>query len=56
MRRNDSSPRAYRDDVTGELRQMLETVRNAILEVAPDVDEEIGHGMLDYPGLCNLAA
>ena len=26
------------------------------MDVAPDVVESIGHGMLDYPGIANLAA
>lgn len=56
MRRNDSSPEAYRTDVTGEQSEMLETIRNAILSVAPDTEEIIEHGMLGYPGLANLAA
>jgi uncharacterized protein YdhG (YjbR/CyaY superfamily) len=56
MRRNDSSPVAYRNDVTGEQSEMLETIRNAILSVAPDTEEIIEHGMLGYPGLVNLAA
>ena len=56
MRRNDSSPVAYRNDVTGEQSEMLETIRNAILSVAPDTEEIIEHGMLGYPGLANLAA
>jgi uncharacterized protein YdhG (YjbR/CyaY superfamily) len=56
MRRKDSSPGAYRADVTGEHSEMLETIRNAILSVAPDIDEVIEHGMLGYPGLANLAA
>lgn len=56
MRRNDSSPVAYRNDVAGEQREMLETIRNAILSVAPDTEEIIEHGMLGYPGLANLAA
>jgi uncharacterized protein YdhG (YjbR/CyaY superfamily) len=56
MRRNDSSPLAYRDDVSGEQSEMLETIRNAILSVAPDTEEIIEHGMLGYPGLANLAA
>ena len=56
MRRNDSSPVAYRNDVTGEQKEMLETIRNAILSVAPDTAEIIEHGMLGYPGLANLAA
>lgn len=56
MRRNDSSPAAYRNDVSGEQSEMLETIRNAILSVAPDNEEIIEHGMLGYPGLANLAA
>lgn len=56
MQRDDSSPLAYRNDVTGEQREMLETIRNAILSVAPDIDEIVEHGMLGYPGLANLGA
>ena len=56
MRRNDSSPSAYRKDVEPPLRALLEAVREVILDVAPDAKEGIGHGMLDYPGLANLAA
>lgn len=56
MRRDDRSPDAYRASVAGSHRDMLETIREVILEVAPDVEEGVGHGMLDYPGLANLAA
>jgi uncharacterized protein YdhG (YjbR/CyaY superfamily) len=35
---------------------MLETIRKAVLSVAPDTEEIIEHGMLGYPGLANLAA
>jgi hypothetical protein len=56
MRRDDSSPEAYSNDVEGDLRMLLEAIRDLILEVVPDVEEGIGHGMLDYPGLANLAA
>jgi hypothetical protein len=42
--------------VKGDLRTLLDAVRAVILEVAPDIEEGIGHGMLDYPGLANLAA
>jgi hypothetical protein len=56
MRRDASSPEAYRADVVGEQSEFLEAIRSIILEVAPDVREAIGHGMLDYPGLANLAA
>jgi uncharacterized protein YdhG (YjbR/CyaY superfamily) len=56
MRRNDSSPEAYRNDVSGDQSEMLETLRKAIFEVAPDIEEIIEFGMLGYPGLANLAA
>jgi len=56
MKRDARSPLAYRKDVTGEQSEMLETIRNAILSVAPDIKEIIEHGMLGYPGLANLAA
>ena len=56
MRRNDTTPQAYRDDVEGEQREMLEEIRGAIFEVAPHSEEIIEYGMLGYPGLANLAA
>jgi hypothetical protein len=56
MRRDDSSPSAYRKDVDGDLHTLLEAIRDLIFEVVPDVEEGIQHGMLDYPGLANLAA
>lgn len=56
MRRDDRSPETYRASIEGEQRDMLETVRDVIRDVAPDIQETIGHGMLDYPGLANLAA
>ena len=56
MRRNQSSPEAYRKDVSGEQSEMLEAIRDVIFEVVPDSDEIIEYGMLGYPGLANLAA
>lgn len=56
MKRDVDTPEAYRRDVTGEQREMLELVRDAVLDVAPDSDEIIEYGMLGYPGLANLAA
>ncbi len=55
MRRDASSPEAYRAAVEGPQRELLEAIRELCLEV-PGVEEGIGHGMLDYPGLANLAA
>lgn len=56
MRRDASSPAAYRADVASPQRELLEAIREAIFEAAPDIEEGIEHGMLDYPGLANLAA
>jgi len=56
MKRDARSPQSYRNDVTGEQREMLETVRETVLEVAPETEEIIEYGMLGYPGLANLAA
>jgi len=56
MKRNASSPAAYRADVDGTQRDILEAIRDVIFEVCPEVQEGIEYGMLDYPGLANLAA
>ena len=56
MKRDDRSPKAYRASVTGKQGDLLETIRAAILRAVPDIEEGIEHGMLDYPGLANLAA
>lgn len=56
MKRDASSPEAYRADVEEPQRALLEAIRDAIFDVAPDVEEGIEYGMLDYPGLANLAA
>ena len=56
MQRDASSPEAYRNAVEEPLRQILESVREAIFNSIPEVKEGIRYGMLDYPGLANLAA
>jgi uncharacterized protein YdhG (YjbR/CyaY superfamily) len=56
MKRDDSSPQAYRNDISGEQSEILEAIREVIFEVAPKTDEIIEYGMLGYPGLANLAA
>ena len=56
MRRNDTSPEAYRDDVGGEQHEILERIRESIFAVVPEIDEIVEHGMLGYPGLANLGA
>lgn len=56
MKRDDSSPQAYRGSVSGEKREVLETVREAILDRYPELEEGIEYGMLSYPGVGHLAA
>jgi hypothetical protein len=56
MERDATSPEAYRADVSGPLKDLLETIRKTILDEAPDVKEGIRFGMLDYPGVASLAA
>ncbi len=56
MKRDASSPQAYRADVSGAQRELLDAIRDVILDVVPASSEGIAHGMLDYPGLANLAA
>ena len=56
MKRDSSSPQAYRNDVDGKQRHLLERLRELIFEACPDVEEGIEYGMLDYPGLANMAA
>ncbi|MEM7411184.1 MAG: DUF1801 domain-containing protein [Myxococcota bacterium] len=56
MKRDARTPETYRADIDEPQRTLFEAVRTAIREVAPDIDEGIAHGMLDYPGLANLAA
>ena len=56
MKRPHDTPKIYRDSVTGEHKVMLEKIRKAIFDIAPHAGESIRHGMLDYPGICNLGA
>ena len=48
MQRDSRSPKTYRADVSGEQRKLLDGIREVIFEVAPDVEEGIEHGMLDF--------
>lgn len=56
MERDAASPERYLASIGAEQRALVERIREAIRAVAPEVEETIGHGMLDYPGLANLAA
>ncbi len=48
MRRDASSPSAYRADVSGEFSEILESIRSLIFDVASQVKEGIKYGMLHY--------
>jgi len=56
MKRDASSPEAYRADVGPAWGALLEAIRRTILDEVPGVAEGIRYGMLDYPGVANLAA
>jgi uncharacterized protein YdhG (YjbR/CyaY superfamily) len=56
MKRDDRSPDAVRRLVKGHQAELLEALRTLVLETAPGLEEGIRYGMLDYPGLANLAA
>jgi hypothetical protein len=60
VRRDDSSPEAYRADVRSDgapaFVELFEAVRRTIVDEAPGVEEGTRYGMLDYPGLASLAA
>lgn len=56
MKRDDRSPDDYRKSVPSDQRDLVEAIRTLVREAAPDIEEGIEHGMLDYPGLANLAA
>lgn len=56
MKRDDRSPAHYRRAVEGPQAALLEALRSLIFEAMPAVEEGIRYGMLDYPGLANLAA
>jgi len=56
VKRDARSPEHYRADVRGVPSQILESIREILFEVEPALEEGIAYGMLDYPGLANLAA
>jgi uncharacterized protein YdhG (YjbR/CyaY superfamily) len=56
MKRDAETPKAYLATVSGKQLPILQMIRKAIRSSAPDVRESIRYGMLDYPGLANLAA
>ncbi len=56
MRRDARSPEAYLEELDEGQREIVERIRKVILKVSPRTEERMEYGMLDYPGLANLAA
>ena len=56
IKRDVENTKAYLAEVEGEQRKILLVIRRAIRKVMPKCKEGIQYGMLDYPGLANLAA
>lgn len=56
MKIKADSPAEYRKGVPEHQKKLLESIRTIILDLAPKADEQLGHGMLDYPGIANLGA
>ena len=56
MKRDVETSKDYLTQVEGEQRKMLNVIRRVIRRVMPQFKEGIEYGMLDYPGLANLAA
>ena len=51
-----SEAKAYLKEVEQGKLEIVQLIRDVIFEVVPGVEERIDYGMLDYPGLANLAA
>jgi uncharacterized protein YdhG (YjbR/CyaY superfamily) len=56
MKRNSESPAAYLKELADDEREIVERIRRLIHEIEPKMVEGMQYGMLDFPGLANLAA
>ncbi len=56
MKRTAATPDDYLAQVPHRQKPVLEALRTLILEGSPGIAEGLRYGMLDYPGLANLAA
>lgn len=56
MQRNHGTPDAYCADVPAPQGLILARIRELLLAALPGQPEGLRHGMLDYPGVANLAA
>ncbi len=55
MQRDANTPKQYLASLTRDEREMVERIRKFIRIAAPQIRESMRYGMLDYPGLANLA-
>ena len=55
MKRNAATPSEYLAQIPDRQKALLVSLRAAILRACPGVAEGVRYGMLDYPGLANLA-
>ena len=56
MKRDAETPADYLAQLPEGQRALVDLLRSAILRDHPDIEEGLRYGMLDYPGLANLAA
>ena len=56
MKRDVATPADYLAQIPNDQKALIEFLRSAILRDHPDIVEGLRYGMLDYPGLANLAA
>ena len=56
MKRDSTSPAAYRADIDGWQRDVVERIRGLVQAGCPGVEEGIKYGMLNSPGIGALAA
>ena len=56
MKRDAATPADYLAQIPEGQRALIGILRSAILSDHPDIVEGVRYGMLDYPGLANLAA
>ena len=56
MKRDVDTPKAYLDQLEGDQLVLVKALRKAIRRAMPRFDEGLRYGMLDYPGLANVAA
>lgn len=56
VKRDVSDPQAYLADLGADQRALVEAIRESIGRAAPEAEEGLRYGMLDYPGLANLGA